>query len=74
MTDKAFEELERVVKLAPKAFDPPEVFDPTMFDIQLGAWFDQMAGTSTGGLLAIYCACGAARGGGGEEGRGPRSV
>ena len=45
---------------AVKAFDP-KAFDPKMFDIQLGAWFDQMVGTSTGGLLAIYCACGASR-------------
>jgi hypothetical protein len=27
-----------------------------LFDIQLGAWFDQLAGTSTGGLLSLYCA------------------
>lgn len=29
--------------------------DATSFDIDLGDWFDQLAGTSTGGLLALYC-------------------
>jgi hypothetical protein len=32
---------------------------PAAFDIQIGAWVDQIAGTSTGGLLAIYCGWGA---------------
>ncbi|KAG2452638.1 hypothetical protein HYH02_002872 [Chlamydomonas schloesseri] len=33
------------------------------FDVDIGDWFDQLAGTSTGGLLALYLA---ARGGAGE--------
>jgi hypothetical protein len=33
--------------------------DIECFDVDLGDWFDQLAGTSTGGLLALYCkSCG----------------
>jgi hypothetical protein len=63
LADADFDPLERVLSEGDAAGAP------AAFDIQLAAWFDQLSGTSTGGLLAIYCARGAARPGW-DSGRG----